>query len=255
MKKPVMIKMNKSIEAYNLEERVARYDADMDLMHPNRHKMVEIALEVLPYPPDSRILALDLGIGTGFFTARFLEHYPHGRVIGLDGAEAMLDLARIRLKKLLDRVELVKTPLERGGFDTVLIKRADVIFSSYSLHHLNAVDKLRLLTTLLQQLAPGGWFVNADLVSNPFPEINNIIRDLRVRGVHRRNAGADPRFTAIEKIRHYIRSLEQNECDQPLTIEDDLGLLRQAGIPNASIFWKEFGEVVYGGQLPTLSPA
>jgi hypothetical protein len=29
-----------SIEAFNLPERVSRYDADMAVMHPNRSKMV-----------------------------------------------------------------------------------------------------------------------------------------------------------------------------------------------------------------------
>lgn len=38
----------RSIDAYNSRKRVAAYDADMALMHLNRSKMVEIALEVLP---------------------------------------------------------------------------------------------------------------------------------------------------------------------------------------------------------------
>ena len=41
--------MNKnSITAYDLSARVASYDADMEIMHPNRSKMVDIALEILP---------------------------------------------------------------------------------------------------------------------------------------------------------------------------------------------------------------
>ena len=36
-----------SIAAYELPVRVASYDADMDAMHPNRHKMVSVALEKL----------------------------------------------------------------------------------------------------------------------------------------------------------------------------------------------------------------
>ena len=42
-----------SIAAYERPARVASYDADMDMMHPNRHKMVEIALEILPFDPQS----------------------------------------------------------------------------------------------------------------------------------------------------------------------------------------------------------
>ena len=50
----------RSIEAYDFPERVVSYDADMDLMHPNRAEMVEIALEVLPFDPLADFMALDL---------------------------------------------------------------------------------------------------------------------------------------------------------------------------------------------------
>ena len=40
----------RSIAAYDVSQRVKTYDADMELMHPNRSKMVQIALEVLPFP-------------------------------------------------------------------------------------------------------------------------------------------------------------------------------------------------------------
>jgi hypothetical protein len=39
----------RSIAAYDVSQRVKTYDADMELMHPNRSKMVQIAIEVLPF--------------------------------------------------------------------------------------------------------------------------------------------------------------------------------------------------------------
>ena len=51
-----------SIKAYDLPERVVSYDADMELMHPNRSKMVDIALEVFPFDPQAHFTALDLGV-------------------------------------------------------------------------------------------------------------------------------------------------------------------------------------------------
>ena len=38
-----------SIDAYDLPARVASYDADMDVMHPNRTKMVDTALRLARY--------------------------------------------------------------------------------------------------------------------------------------------------------------------------------------------------------------
>ena len=62
-----------SIEAYDLPERVRRYDADMDIMHPLRHKMIEISLDILPFPDEQVLKVLDRGGGTGAFSRRFLE--------------------------------------------------------------------------------------------------------------------------------------------------------------------------------------
>lgn len=39
-----------SVRAYDLPDRVRTYDADMEIMHPLRRKMVAIALEVIPFP-------------------------------------------------------------------------------------------------------------------------------------------------------------------------------------------------------------
>jgi hypothetical protein len=41
--------------------------------------------------------------------------------------------------------------------------------------------------------------------------------------------------------------LEEAEQDQPQTLTDDLRILRESGIENADVFWKEFREAVTGG--------
>src|SRR5262249_26341047 len=88
---------DRSIDAYDLPERVASYDTSMEIMHPNRAKMVQVALEVLPFSPDQPLRALDLGVGTGYFAERFLARYPRASLVGVDGAAAMIDLAKTRL--------------------------------------------------------------------------------------------------------------------------------------------------------------
>lgn len=50
----------RSIAAYDISERVKTYDADTELMHPNRSKMVDVALEVLPFPKTAALQAVDL---------------------------------------------------------------------------------------------------------------------------------------------------------------------------------------------------
>src|SRR5246127_5835724 len=97
----------RSIAAYDVSQRVKTYDADMELIHPNRSKMVQVAIEVLPFPRTAALRAIDLGIGTGYFAERFLNHFPNSRVLGIDGAQAMVELAKERLKSLVSRIEFV----------------------------------------------------------------------------------------------------------------------------------------------------
>ena len=79
-----------TIKSYNVPDRVIEYEADMDIMHPNRIKMADIALEILPLERESSFTALKLGSGTGYFTERILEYYPNSNIIAVDGAESLL---------------------------------------------------------------------------------------------------------------------------------------------------------------------
>src|SRR4029450_8597873 len=135
----------RSIAAYDVSQRVKTYDADMELMHPNRSKMVEIAREVLPFPKTAALRAIDLGIGTGYFTERFLNHFPNSRVLGVDGAQAMIELAKARLTSLASRVELMIGEFRKLQELVPGAGKVEAVFSGYALHHLSRPDKETVL--------------------------------------------------------------------------------------------------------------
>jgi len=236
-----------SIAAYDVSQRVKTYDADMDLMHPNRSKMVQIALEVLPFPGTAALRAIDLGIGTGYFTECFLNRFPNSRVLGIDGAPAMIELAKARLASLASQVECVNGDFRRlqelaAGAGTV-----DVIFSSYALHHLSRSDKEAVLKEIVALLVPGGWFLNADLIIANSAELETRLQQIRIAGIVERASGADGRFADSALTRQLLADLELKEADQPLTLAEDLALLRTSGLKNVSAFWLEYREAVSGG--------
>jgi len=238
----------RSIAAYDVSQRVKTYDADMNLMHPNRSKMVQVALEVLPFPRTATLRAIDLGIGTGYFTERFLINFPNSHVVGIDGAQAMIELAKARLKSLASRVEFVigdfrnlRELIPDGG-------TADVVFSAYALHHLSRSDKETVLRRVVELLVPGGWFINADLIVADSPELESRLQELRVAGIVERAKGSDKRFPDLASTRQFLADLEKNESDQPLTFDGDLQLLRSSGLKNVCAFWLEYRELVSGGR-------
>ena len=238
----------RSIGAYDVSQRVESYDADMELMHPNRSKMVQIALELLPFPKTAALCAVDLGIGTGYFTERFLNYFPNSKVLGIDGAQAMIEPAKVRLRSFASRAQFVTgdfRSLQRlsGGFRT-----ADIVFSAYALHHLNRTDKEGVLRQVVEVLAPRGWFVNADLIVADWPEVESHLQQLRVAGIMERADRSDSRFADSASTRRFLNDLQANEGDQPLTLAEDLDVLRRSGLKNVSAFWLEYRELVSGGQ-------
>jgi len=238
----------RSIAAYDVSQRVKTYDADMELMHPNRSKMVQVAIEVLPFPKTAALRAIDLGIGTGYFTEQFLNHFPNSRVLGIDGAQAMVELAKARLTSLVSRVEFVIGDFRNLQQLAAGAGMADVVFSAYALHHLGRPDKERVLREVVELLVPGGWFVNADLIVADSPELESRLQEIRIAGIVERTGGADSRFADSALTRQFLADLELKEADQPLTLAEDLALLRNSGLKNVSAFWLEYRELVSGGQ-------
>jgi tRNA (cmo5U34)-methyltransferase len=237
-----------SIAAYELPARVASYDADMDVMHPNRHKMVEITLEILPFDRESAITALDLGTGTGFFTRKFLERFPQAMVISVDGSRSMVDLARTRLGSLTARVEFRIGDFRRLQQLVPEEARGDVVFSSYALHHLNHQEKVEVISQARCFLKPRGWLINADILRSESDAIEERIQQVRVEGIVRRGGANDPRFHDAASTRQFLDELEATDHDQPLALWEDLQVLREAGLRHVSVFWLEYREAVIGGQ-------
>jgi ubiquinone/menaquinone biosynthesis C-methylase UbiE len=237
---------SESVKAYDIAERVATYDRDMAIMHPLRSKMIDVALEVLPFAPSDQLQALDLGAGTGFFTTRFLERFPRAQVLAIDGAAVMVELCKQRLGVHATQVEFVIADF-RGLKGQAPAESLNVVISAFALHHLSASEKKDLIAEALRWLKPGGWFVNADLVVAQNSLVERRIQELRVSGVVTRSPVGDARFSTRESTRAFLDNLEAVERDQPLTLVEDLRIAREAGLSSVEVFWKEYREAVWGG--------
>src|SRR5947208_13530831 len=194
----------RSIAAYDVSQRVKTYDGDMELMHPNRSKMVKIALEVLPFPRTAGLRAIDLGIGAGYFTERFLNNFPNSRVLGIDGAQAMVELAKARLTSLASRVQFAIGDFRKLQELAPGAGTADVVFSAYALHHLSRPDKEKVLRAVVELLVPGGWFINADLTVADSSDLESRLQELRVAGIVKRAGGSNTRFTDPASTRRFL---------------------------------------------------
>jgi trans-aconitate 2-methyltransferase len=95
-------------------------------------------------------VAVDGGCGTGRVTAELVERLPGGRVIAVDGSEAMVAKAR---EGLGDRADYLVSDLVELELD----EPVDLVFSTATFHWIGDHD--RLFGRLRDALKPGGRLV------------------------------------------------------------------------------------------------
>jgi trans-aconitate 2-methyltransferase len=95
-------------------------------------------------------VAVDAGCGSGRVTAELIERLPQGRVIAVDGSEAMVAKAKERLG---DRADYLVCDLVELRLD----EPVDLVFSTATFHWIGDHD--RLFRQLRGVLKPGGRLV------------------------------------------------------------------------------------------------
>lgn len=94
-------------------------------------------------------IALDAGCGSGRVTRHLLDLVPNGKVIGVDGAPSMIELAREHLEQYGDHIELRQGDL----LELELDQEVDAIFSNATFHWI--LDHQRLFERLHAAMKPG----------------------------------------------------------------------------------------------------
>lgn len=237
----------RSAAAYDDAERVAIYDAKMNIMHPNRTKMAEIVCAMLPFAATEKLTLLDLGTGTGFLTAYLLDAFPHARIIAVDGAAAMMQQAQARLHEKAQALAWEICTFQELARKAAALPQLDAVVSCFALHHLAAEQKLELYRALKERMRRGAWFINADIVTLPNTKIEARYQYLRCLGIQQRTRQQFDEERTLEAIAAELAELERTDGDQPLRLEQDLQLLREAGLQEVDCFWKETREAVWGG--------
>jgi trans-aconitate 2-methyltransferase len=133
--------------------RPAEWDAEAyDRLAKPQEEWARQVLERLSLQGDE--VVLDAGCGSGGVTRMLLERLPRGRVIGVDGSQAMVDQARSNLEQWGDRVELRVGDL----LELHLEEPIDAVFSNATFHWIS--DHPKLFQRLRRAMKP-----NAPLVA------------------------------------------------------------------------------------------
>lgn len=233
--------------AFNNSDIIASYDLDMDVWHPHRKKMAFITGEILPFKRSEQIRILDLGVGSGYLTYRMIERYPDASIIAVDAAELMIDQAKIRLKTHLGQITFKPVTFQELSEKEQDLSGIDAVVSAFALHHLSHEEKRRLFEFVHSILKPNGWFVNGDIFRSPVPAFEELFRKLQYVGVRERTQRMKDQEKTLDQIASEYTAKEKRDGDKLMTVEEEMGLLSEAGFQKGECFWKEYREAVHGG--------
>lgn len=215
---------------------VDTYDSERRLLISCFDAFYGTAAEVAAVGRSGPVRILDLGAGTGLLSSVLAAALPEASFVLVDEAPAMLERARERLAPLGDRVATVvgdlRDPLPDGTFD--------VVASALAIHHLPDPDKADLYRRAAAALAPGGVVINAEQVAGSTPALDRLYRE-RWRE-HCRAAGAtDATLAAAD---------ERMAIDLPASVDDQLAMLRAAGLVDVDAPFRSWRFAVLAGWAP-----
>lgn len=143
--------LDKQKVAQSFSRAAATYDEVADLQRAVGHQL----FAHLPQHLNNNAVVVDLGSGTGFFTAQLAQKFLTSTTVGLDLAEGMLHYAAQHSSPSAAWLcgDAEKLPLANGS--------VDVIFSSLAIQWCD--DLVALMSELVRVLKPGGKLLLATL--------------------------------------------------------------------------------------------
>jgi tRNA (cmo5U34)-methyltransferase len=210
----------------------ATYDRDRMKLIPGHEAFYAAALELIPADATNIV---ELGAGSGLFSAMLRAAFPNAYLTLIDFSANMLALARNRLGNdshiIFSLADYTAEPLPANS---------DAIVSALSIHHLEDERKHALLKPIFTALRPGGVFINADHIAGPTLELEEIYQQRWLSEV--RALGATEQQIADSLFR------QQEDRRTPITTQ--LAWLRDAGFTGVDCWYKHSSFAVMSGARP-----
>ena len=154
----------------------ARWQGDRYAPASGHHRAAD-AWFLERHRPSRADVVVDVGCGTGEFTAELAALVPEGRVIGLDSDPSMLESAR---RYAGGNLSFVQGSAEAVA-EVVDVGSVDLVVSRAMLHWLPADVRRRFFGAVLQVLRPGGVMHAEGAGVGNIRNINALLTDLAER--------------------------------------------------------------------------
>lgn len=206
-----------------------QYDTQRRQLLPCFDDYYNLPLTVIDYKGEAPNV-LDIGSGTGLFSAILLSKYPKANITLIDLSDGMLDIAKRRFNNN-QNITYINEDYTKYDFNT----KFDIIISALSIHHLSAIDKENLYNRCYNALKDGGIFINVDQVLSPHPEVETMFSDIWRKTVENSGLSKDEIQKAYERVSY----------DDPSTMAEQVKWLNSAGFRYVDILYKYYHFCVF----------
>ena len=210
---------------------------------PYREQFIETVKSLYAHFIDSNTEArvLDLGCGDGFFVQELLKSFCPADITLVDGSAEMLKAAEKHFG-INGKICYVNSSFQDLIEKESLNGRFDFIYSSLAIHHLPFEEKKHLYTYIYKLLAQDGFFVNYDVVNNPYKKTEKWYMSLwkqRIKDHPNKELG--------EKLIDIPKHYKENPDNIPNTLQLQLQILEEIGFKEVDSYFKYGIFSLFGG--------
>jgi ubiquinone/menaquinone biosynthesis C-methylase UbiE len=190
---------------------------------------------------------LDIGSGDGAMSELVLAVAPDAQAVLVDNSEPMLAAAERRFDGGPSAWQTVRADLRDADWRSAVGQHDyDAAISGFAIHHLTSRRKRELFAEVFELLAPGGMFVNLDVVVVEGPLRGLLDEQMAANAIAAEHEHGGRRTD--EEIEHEL--LADDSDDRPDSAEAQLGWLRDAGFADVEVHFKWAEVAVFGAIKP-----
>jgi ubiquinone/menaquinone biosynthesis C-methylase UbiE len=245
--------MNQAQRNINWQDWIERYDKMQEKYLVKRSERFDIITRLIKTVCPNPKLIVELGCGTGSLTIRLLEEFDSAKVYAFDSDPSILLLAKKRLERFKDRVQIVQADITKMDWDEY--NGADAAVSTTALHWLKIENLEAVYRQVYKSLHTGGIFLNADHSAS----LNNLIQkswELNSEQMLEQSQSADDwggfwqqylsELGDEVKIERQKAIGQWEGCEEGMPLKWHFEKLQQCGFKYVDCFWRCNNDAIYG---------
>lgn len=199
-------------------------------------ELFSLAVALIPFPRDAEFGLLEIGAGSGLFSALVAQAFPRVRLTLVERDEELLQAAQQRLSPFADRCDF----LALDWTEEDVPGRYDTAVTALALQEMALEDRAEFYESTFESLARNGMLLNLERVRGLTPAIDYAYRAVWQQQVE--GDGADG-----EDVAAHLAALE----DRLPTITEHLEAIAGAGFAEVNCWYKNLSFTLCSGVRAT----